>query len=380
MPWDPPVISDDPDEVTDRILVGLADRMPGWEPVEGAPEVALAEELGREIATLNQATADALALAVAGMGETAFQFPAYQAVAAQVEVDVTLSSAGTVIPAGFAVVGVTDNDDEIAFELLSDYGASGTTAHLTLTAAISGDIGNGVPAGPLTIITATSSVLTVTATAASTNGADAEPIETYLDRLVDYLGTLRPGGVNAADLAALARSVPGVHRALAIDLYDPADPGTPTERTVTVFPVDETSHPVDSGVATQVQQVLEDAREVNFIIHVEEPTYTPVDIVFDAVAETGADPAQVVIEITAELSAWLTNWGATTLDEQAWEPRSTVRYLDAIRVASNAAGVAYMSSLTINGVAGDLALDGAAALPTPLDDLTDPSTVTGTAA
>ncbi|WP_278259489.1 hypothetical protein [Nocardioides convexus] len=60
MPWDPPEISTDPDEVTATILDGPASRLVGWEATEGAPEVALAEEVGREIAILNQTTAEVL--------------------------------------------------------------------------------------------------------------------------------------------------------------------------------------------------------------------------------------------------------------------------------------------------------------------------------
>ena len=48
MPWERPAISEDPDEVIQSILDGLGDRLPGWEPVDGAVEVAVAEELGYE--------------------------------------------------------------------------------------------------------------------------------------------------------------------------------------------------------------------------------------------------------------------------------------------------------------------------------------------
>lgn len=52
MPWEPLPLETDPDAVTARILAGLAARMPGWTAYEGAPEVALAEEVGRETALL----------------------------------------------------------------------------------------------------------------------------------------------------------------------------------------------------------------------------------------------------------------------------------------------------------------------------------------
>lgn len=378
MPWERPDIAEDPDEVIQSILDGLADRLPGWEPVDGAPEVALAEELGYEIAALGQLTRIGLEIAVAGFGETAFGFPAYLGATADLAVDVTVTEVGVTIPAGLTVVGVNDNGDEVAFELEADVVAEALTESLTLTATEEGILGNGVPAGPLTVVTATTGVVDVVATAASANGADAESLTDYLTRLVDYLGTLRPGGVNAADMAALARSVPGVDRALAVDLYDPADPLVETERTVTVFPIDDDNAPVSAPVAAQVLATLEAAREVNFQVYVAEPTYTAVDIAYTAVAETGADTALVEAAINGAIADYLAGFGSTGDDPQAWVPTITVRHLELARVAGSADGVTYLSSLTIDGASTDLELTGVAPLPAPLDDPTDPSTITGT--
>lgn len=377
MPWERPDIPEDPDEVIQSILDGIADRLPGWEAVDGAPEVAVAEEVGFEIAALGQLTRIGLEIAVAGFGETAFGFPAYLGATADITVDVTVADTGVTIPAGLTVVGVNDNGDEVAFELAEDVVADALTESLTFSAVDEGLTGNGVPAGPLTVVTATTSVVDAVATSPSANGADPESLTDYLTRLVDYLGTLRPGGVNAADMAALARSVPGVHRALAVDLYDPANPGVDSERTVTVFPIDEDNAPVSAPVAAQVQATLEAAREVNFLVYVDEPTYTPVDIAYTAVAETDADPVLVEASINGAIVDWLAGFGSTAEDPQAWEPVTTLRLLDLARVAGSADGVAYLATLTINGAAADLELAGVAPLPASLTDPTDPSTITG---
>lgn len=377
MPWERPDIPEDPDEIIQSLLDGLGERLPGWEPVDGAVEVALAEEFGFEIATLGQLTRIGLEVAVAGFGETAFGFPAYLGATADLEVDITVTEVGVTIPAGLTVVGVNDNGDEVAFEVVDDIVADATTVAATLAATDEGIAGNGVPAGPLTVVTATTGVVDVVATATSANGADPESLTDYLTRLTDYLGTLRPGGVNAADMAALARSVPGVHRALAVDLYDPADPLVETERTVTVFPIDENNAAVAAPIAAQVLATLEAAREVNFQVYVEAPTYTPVDIAYTAVAETDADPALVEAAVNGAIADYLAGFGSTSDDPQAWVPTTTVRLLELARVAGSADGVAYLSTLTIDGAAADLELTGVAPLPAPLDDPTDPSTITG---
>lgn len=377
-PWEPPPIETDEDAVTARILDGLSERLEGWEPYEGAPEVALAEETGRETAVLGQLAGNMLTLAVAAVGETAFGFPAYLGVAATLDVELAVTGLGVTVPAGFVVSGVNGSGVEVAFELVDEVVVDVSPMPATLTATVIGDVGNSVPPGELTMITATSTVVSVTATDTSTGGADAETVEDYLDRLVDYLATLRPGGVRASDLASLARSVPGVQRALGVDLYDPNTDTFGNERTATVFPIDEAGAPVSAPVAAQVQAVLEESREVNFVIHVAEPTYTAVEVVYAAVAELGADPAVVADNIEVAVFSWLADWGTTEDDPTAWESVDTVRYLELARIAGSAEGVAYLSSLTLNGGTGDLTLDGVGALPAAADDPLAPSTVTGT--
>lgn len=379
MPWEPPDLPSDPDEVTERILEGMAAALPGWEPYDGAPEVVLATELGREIALLHTAAVSVvLEQAIAGMGETAFGFPAYLGVAAEIPVTLTVTGAGAIVPQGLTVIGINSDGTEVAFELLEDVVAEAETVDVTMTATEPGYFANTVPAGALTVVLATSSVVSAEATAPSTGGADPESLQDYLTRLTDYFATLRPGGVRASDLAALARSVPGVHRALGVDLYDPADPETPAERTATVFPIAEDGSPVSPTIAAQVQAVLEASREVNFVIHVEEPTYTPVNVEYAAVAETGADPAVVATAIESAVLDWLTSWGTTEDDDTAWQPVTVIRHLQLAKIAGSAPGVAYLESITVNGSAADFTLPGVASLPSSPSDPLTPSTVEGT--
>lgn len=381
MAWTPLPVETDEDVVTARILDALAARLPGWVPVEGAPEVALAEEIGRETAATNARAATAVELAFAGIGETVFGLPALLGAQATMLVELTVTGAGAGVPAGFTVVGINADGVEVAFELPEQVTAGGPTVQVVMRARDVGVLSNTVPVGPLTVVTSTSTVSAAAALEASTGGVDAESVTAYLSRLVDYIATLRPGGVRARDLATLARNVTGVHRALGVDLYDPTIPSTTAERTVTVFPVDVDGLPVNAGVAAEVEQVLEDVREVNFIIHVDDPTYTPVQVNFAAVAETGADPALVQANVHAALAAHLSpaSWGSTPVDPTSWTETTTVRYLDLARIAGSAEGVAYLTTLTLNGGTGDVALPGPAALPAPLTG-DNPSTITGTAA
>lgn len=379
MPYEPPEIDTDQDAVTNRILTGMMDRLPGWAPVEGAPEVALAEEIGRETAATNTRVVDVIGLAVAGMGETAFGVAGRLGTPATMTVTLSVTGAGAVVGEGFTVVGLTAAGAEVAFQLLEPVTSAGDTVNVTMTALDDGTVGNGVPPGSLTIVSATAVVLAATTSAGSSGGVDAETFDQYLGRFSDYISILRPGGVRGADLAQLARTVAGVNRALGIDLYDPAAPLVDTERTATVFVMDTTGAPVPAAVAANVQSALEAVREINFVVHVEDPTYTPVAIVYTATAEAGADAGVVKTNIDAALAAYLdpATWGDSELDDQAWTETTIVRYLDVVRVAGGVAGIATLDTLTVNGGTIDVTLAGPAAVPKPLTGVT-PSTITGT--
>lgn len=364
MPWMPPELDTDPDVVTLRILDGLAARWDDWEPYPGDPVVALAEEVGREIADMNSVAVASISTAVAGIGETVFGVPAFQAEPAHLEVELTLAATDTIGPE-FVVVGDAGAGEEAAFAMLDTVTLPLGVSQVTMWAVEPGVAGNGVLPGPLTIATASATVASAVAVSESSDGRDAEDLEAYLDRLAATLGTLRFGGVRAVDLATLARSVDGVHRTLGVDLYDPANPGVPAERTATVFPIDALGQPVSDGVKADVANYLEQLREVNFIIHVEDPTYTAITVNYAAVADDNSSTAQVKAEIDTALARYLSpiTWGSDPLDPQAWTSVAVVRFLDVARVIGSAPGVAYVESLTVNGGAVDVPLPGAAPLP-----------------
>lgn len=365
MPWVPPELPDDPDAIAQAILDGLQDRMPDWIPTDGDPLVALASEIGREIADLGQVALASIEIAVAGMGETIFGVAQLRAASATQRVELTLSAADTLTP-DFIVVGTTSAGVEVSFQLAATTALPIGPTEVTMVAVTPGEDGNGVPLGPLAIATATATVVSAVAvTAPSDGGRDEETLDQYLDRLADTTATLRFGGVRASDLAALARGVDGVHRAYGVDLYDPAIPGTPQERTATVFPVDRFGQPVSAGVKANLVAYLETLREVNFVVKVADPGYQALTVNYTVVGETGTTPSALQTEINVALGAYLSpaSWGSTDADPQAWETKQTVRRNDLIRVVGSVPGVAYVDTLTINGGTADVPLPDPAGLP-----------------
>lgn len=365
MPWVPPELPDDPDAIAQAILDGLQDRVPDWIPNDGDPLVALASELGREIADLGVIALAAIETAVAGFGETVFGVAQLQAAPAEQRVELTLSAADTLTP-DFVVVGTTSAGVEVSLQLEAAIALPLGPTEVTMYAITPGADGNGIPLGPLDIATATASVVSAVAvTAPSEGGRDDETLDAYLDRLADTTATLRFGGVTGPDLAALARGVSGVHRAYGVDLYDPAIPGTPQERTATVFPIDELGQPVSAGVKANLANYLASLREVNFVVKVADPGYTAITVAYTVVGETGTTPSALQTEINVTLGAYLSPavWGSTDADPQAWTPSPKVRHLDIARVIGSVPGVAYISALTLNGGTADITLATPVGLP-----------------
>jgi hypothetical protein len=378
--WVPLPITVEQDEVTDRILQALRLRIPGWEPREGQLDVALVEEIGRELALLRALTVDVAAEAFAHAGRTLFGVAQLEGTRAQLDATLTLSSAGQTAPGGLTVVGRTADGFDVAFRLPAPATAVGTTVAVTLEAVEVGELANAVPVGPLQLVQTSLVVVSAQAISVSSGGTDPESTLAYLSRLTDTLSTLHQGFVLAGDAAILARSVAGVHRALGLDGYDPVAGTDGNPRTVTVVPVDVDGQPVPAAVASEVVELLEQRRELNFLVFTDAPTYTPVNVAFTAVAETGADPVTVQAEMHAAGLAFLdpATWGNDgDTDSPTWRPLATVRYLDLARALGSVPGVAYLTSLTINGTAGDLTLPGRAPLPSPATGMT-PSTVSGT--
>lgn len=382
MPYEPPPILTDLDTITDRIFDGVATRLAGWEPVEGSLDTAIIEEIGRETALTNNQAISVLDLAVVALGETVYGLPARAEEPAALEVDITVTATGSVIPAGFTVIGIADTGLEAAFSLPDAITAATLTVRTTLYATAAGIGGNGVRVGtPLTIATATATVVSVVVVTESAGGAEAETVEEYRTRLADFLGLLRVGAVRADDLEAIAKSITGVYRARAVDLYDLGSGLENVARTATVWVVGANGLPVSAAVKADIVDQIAASREVNFVAQVADPTYTTITIAFTAVADTGATPATVQAAAIAALRAYIhpNSWGSTPSDPRAWlDSSQTVRYVDLASVLGSVPGIAVVTSLTVNGGTADVVLGGRVGLPASPDAMVSPSVVTGT--
>lgn len=363
--------TDDPAAVTARILDNYRAALPGWVPAEGAPEVVLAEEIGREIADLLTLIVNVSDSIVTRLGTTVFQVPQLAGVKATTTATVQLARPGATIPAGFLFIARGADGADVGLQVPADVvvASAVSAVQVNLEALDVGTYANAIPAGDLRPATGSDVVVSAVATTASAGGVDVESDSAYRDRLVATLSTLTRTPILPVDFAVRARDVIGVTRALALDGYDPLTRTSGVERTITLVPLDPYGLPVSTAVATTLRDTLDALREVNFQVSVSVPTYTRVQVTFSAVAKAGATPATVRDAMVARGLELLNpaTWGGGDTSPPTWTLTPTVRRNYLLAEMASVDGCAYVTALTVNGDTVDVTLPGVAPLPAPSD-------------
>lgn len=381
----------DPDTLAEEAYDFLRIQWPDWEPSDGNFEAWLIRAFA-QIASETRDVASAVPDTIfRWFGASVLNFPPVDAAPASVNSTWTVKDdAGYTIPANTVVAIPATGDESIAFAVAVDVtvppGSTATaTGEVLLTAAEPGEAGSGLSGTP-ELVDALEFVNTIALVGSTTGGVDAEADDDYLDRLTRELQLLTPRPILPRDFAVLARRITGIARSAAIDGYNPADSSYDNERMVSIAVVDENGDAVSSGIKTQVDDLLQGLREVNFDVHVIDPTYTSIDVDFAVkipddpswVGET-LSPADIEQRVIDALTAYLSpgNWGG----EQGagmWTNRTKVYYLEVAQVINNVPGVDridtvggnYALTINVHGASparADIALTGAAPLPQPGD-------------
>lgn len=286
-------------------------------------------------------------------------------------------TAGHVIPSGTAIGITNQSGNMVAFVVVNDVtvppGNSATAAGEVIVSAVEpGSAGTtlGGAGVAATLIDVLDWVQSITLTAPTTGGTDAETDESYLNRLAFKLQGLSQRPILPNDFARMAVDAsPEVARVVAIDGYNPAGGTYNNERMVAVAAVNANGQPVSSVAKAAIDSYLQANREINFVVNVIDPTYTTINVVTTVVNATGFTNAVVDTNVTAALHAMLdsANWGRdpTLLDEtagQTWLESTKVYYNEVIAAISNAEGVSRLTALTLNGGTADITLTSPAAL------------------
>lgn len=349
-----------------------------WDPSDGQLDVWVINAIARQAAELRDVAADVPASIFRYFGATLMGIPPLDATAATATVTFNAKdSLGYTIPAGYTT-GVRDaNADLWGFQTTQDIVIPpGTTslANVQMTAVQRGAESSGLGANGtlMELITSLDVITSVVMSTSSSGGQDAEEDDDYLDRLAVNMVLQAPRPILPVDFANFSLNQPGVGRALAIDGYDAVALTYNNARTITVAVTDVDGNPLSAGTKSAVQTLLQNQREVNFLVYVIDPTYTTIDVNYNVTVYSGWDTTAVRDAINAALTAYLSpgTWGQPAGERTtAWETQGSVKQLNLAEVIGAASeGVKDVNSVTLRTGVGsfgtaDVVLAGAAPLP-----------------
>ncbi len=364
-----------------RVYDSIRTRYPDWEPADAGLETWLidgfsyiAEELADLITTVG---AEVFRL----FGEEIVNVPPTLAARASVLSTWTLNDDdGHTIPAG-TEVALTSADGTLAgFRVTEDVvvpnGETTTDAGAVTLLAIDAGAEYNDLGDPATLISAMSFVDPggIDIVGDTGGGADAEDPLDYLNRLAERLQLLSETLVLPRDYEIYVRDFAGVMRAKAVDGYDAVAETYDNDRTVTIFPHGVDGDPLSTELKDEIKAGIEERREVNFVVYVEDPEYNTVAVTATVKAFETYDLAAVDAAVTAALESYLApeNWGRISESgiDAEWYNETTVRRRELESTIDRVPGVRYVSALTFSVNAGanndsDKALTGAAPLTEP---------------
>lgn len=377
----PVPVETDPTDLAGEAFDYLGQKVPGWLPAEGNLEAWLVEALAQiagELRALVALVPDAI---FAYYGESILGLPPYPALQANAVTTWTAAdAAGYTVDAG-TVIAITPPASPTSYGFSVDVAfaipAGSTTASgIACSALDAGAAANGLT-GAVTVVDQLAFISNVTLDQPTSGGSDAETVDAYLARLSALLTLLSPRPILPQDFAVLAqRTVAEVARAVAIDLYNPGPPiDTNCPRCVTVVVCDSSGEPCSPEAKAAVDATLQAQREVNFLVFVEDPVYTTVDVSFAVISYPGYDPADVAARVIAKLETYLSpaTWGVPPYGDtsaRSWINAPVIRHNELVAQIDRVDGVNYVVTVTAAASGGalseaDVALAGVAPMPRP---------------
>ncbi|HET9144145.1 baseplate J/gp47 family protein [Actinophytocola sp.] len=352
-------------DVSDQDIVntGLAAaqlNLPGWVPREGNTEVVLMESLALEISeavvAINRVPGAVVAalLLLAGVDK---DYGAAPVATATFTLGDTL---GHTIPGGTRLYLVLDDGTTVTF-LVEPPGLTVAPGSDTGTVSIIGDIftdqANGIVAGTrLVMVDPVPFIEHVELATDVADGRSAETDNEWRDRGVARLSRLSDALVLPRHFEAAALERSEVARAVALDLWDGSggapgdDPGH-----ITVAVLGDGGAALSGAAKTAIEDDLE-ARAVAILdVHVIDVTIVTVPFAVQFHPLPGYDSATLIQAVKDAINAYV--------DPLTWQWGGTIRRFEIVSLVDRVDGVDYVMTVTINGVASDYVISGAASLP-----------------
>jgi hypothetical protein len=393
---------DDPDALLEIGVNYIEGAVPGLQARPGNPETVLLEAQSQIAAEIVQQAAQVPPIAFAYAGQSLFGIDLQEAVPATATATITFatSTPASMIAAESMIAVPHPSGESMIFTTDADVAAimGGGDVTVGVTALEAGSQANGA-FGTAELIDVVDGVQTVAVTQAA-GGVDEESDDAYLDRLADALTLLAPRPILPSDFATMARQVPGVERATALDLYQPGTndnvtaaqlggplnvEGTPVNagagvsnvpRCVTTVITADNGLPPTQALMHTVWSQLDTRREVNFLAYVIAPRYTTIDVKATVHAYKGYVAADVQAAVSAVLASWLSparfSQPPTAIDDatQLWSADNLVRYTEAVEWLNRADGVHWVELVQLRASGGvfgttDVSLGAPIGLPLP---------------
>jgi uncharacterized phage protein gp47/JayE len=340
-------------DLVDAAVTHIQAVMPEWIPRGGNTEMVLLESLaimlGPEILSL-QLLGPRVVEQIMGLYGTARS----QGVAARgrVQFTVTNSAPTQVIPAGTRLRLSLDSSiasiDLFTTEDLTIITSETLIGQVDVVVDRLGSLPNGSPSGAaLTVVDNYPFIETAALASALLGGADAENDDVFFARAASVLARQNSTLVHPEQFEYAALSRVGTGRALVLDNYNPATPGTTAYGHVTVAVAGLTGQALDAQSMEETRADLARQALASLSIHIIAPTYTTVNVAVTVKAAAGWAPADVQASVTAALTAWVNplTW--------AWDDSAT--QFEIVAVAAAAAGVrevtAAPATINLTGVA-----------------------------
>jgi hypothetical protein len=382
--YTPPEVEADQDAIVAQVVASLSERVNGWQPHDGNLDTWLIEafsEVGAEIRSL---AADVPASIFGTYGTRVLGLPPTPPTAATgVATFVAVDTQGYTLDTGATFGLARSGNNLVAFATLAPatIPVGAAEVHEVPFAAVElGTEGNGLQ-GEGQMLDPITWVAKVTVPTATAQGTDAEEPDAYVDRLANLFPAVALRPILPMDFAVLAlQLVPGVGRAVAMNLFDPVAKTWTNARTVTLVVADEEGNALAAAVKAQVEKLLDELREVNWVVHVIDPHYVTVPATFQVVAYAGQDmeavKAACVAAVTGylspasyrlgEMSPAIEGGEVINAPAEGAKPRQQTIYMnELVARLDRTLGVDRVVGVTINGVAKDFAMADSYTLPRP---------------
>jgi hypothetical protein len=358
-----------PTDLLDEAVSYIQSLAPAWVPNDGNLDTWILQVLTSQDADLRMTASDVPDTIFRYFGSTLLNIMPIDATPARcTSTWIVNDASGYVIPDSTFVTIRSSTGVDVPFQTDGDTtippGSTQTqTGQVQLVAVSPGadTSGLGSIGGIIVLLDTLDYVASITQEEVTTGGVDAETSSQYNDRLARHLRRLSTRPILPDDFALLAFDVsPAVARAIAIDLYNPADNTYNNARMVTVSAIDENGNNLDGATKTLIQQAIAANREVNFIVNIMDPNRTQVDVTFTAISVQGADPAVVQADAITGLQNYLSPsvWGRDPryLDNQAtWIQVDKAYYFEIAEVINTTQDLDRIVSLQIGPHGGTMA-------------------------